>query len=403
MSYSKDSLAYCSNVHPGADLTSVISNIEKHFIAVRQRRGLDKMASGLWLSEQVAKQLLAENHVLEGFKAKLQSTGVYLTSLNGFPFGDFHQAVVKQKVYLPTWAEAQRLVYSQNLASILAYCLPKNESLGAISTLPLAYSKGWTDVQHQAAIEQLINLVEYLAELEGSTGKQIMFCIEMEPDCVLQETQELVNFFVGDLIPVAQKRGVGRQKLLRYLGCCYDTCHQGVMGEDIGESLHAITQAGIQLGKIQISNAVKAVVSNTEQIQELTAVFSDKKFLHQTKVFKQGKLVQALPDLDYSSLNRVLENTDEQLEARIHYHIPVNQGASDLPLDCLNGTQEAILQTLDFLKKMPSQRPYLEIETYTWLNFLAAKTDKTQSLHNGFVAEFSWLEAQLKQRNLLVC
>jgi hypothetical protein len=420
MTYSLNSLAYCSNVHPGADLQSVIDNIQRHFVAVKQKRNLNEMASGLWLSEQAAKELRQSEFVFSQFKQVLRDCGVRLTSLNGFPYGDFHQPVVKQKVYLPTWAEGERLEYTQTLASILAECLPSDEVKGAISTLPLAYAKNWSSQQQKSSIQQLISLVGFLTTLETETGKQIVICIEMEPDCVLQHTHELVQFFTNHLLPAAQQQGIAQATVLRYIGCCYDTCHQGVMGENITESLQSITQAGIQIGKIQISNAVKANLQNSSQIDQLTQLFADKKFLHQTKVFIDNQMVNELPDLDGSSLQQasaqyfksdIDAKQTQGLQATIHYHIPVNQTGADLPLDFLSATQRAILQTLDFLRDNPAYRPFLEIETYTWLNFLQPGSeqeinqeyaqDKTQRLHAGFAAEFSWLEQALKERGLL--
>lgn len=410
MTYSLNSLAYCSNVHPGADLQSVIDNIQRHFVAVKQKRNLSEMASGLWLSEQAAKELKQSKSVFSHFKQVLQDSGVRLTSLNGFPYGDFHQPVVKQKVYLPTWAEVERLEYTQTLASILAECLPSNEAKGAISTLPLAYAKDWSQQQQKSSVQQLISLVEYLTKLETDTGKQIVICIEMEPDCVLQHTHELVQFFIQDLLPAAHEYGIPQATVLRYIGCCYDTCHQGVMGENITESLQSITQAGIQIGKIQISNAVKANLQNSSQVAQLTQLFADKKFLHQTKLFSDEKMLQELPDLDCDSLQQASEQYIKSdldgkyaqgIQATIHYHIPVNQSGGDLPLDFLSATQDSILQTLDFLQNNSDHRPFLEIETYTWLNFLQQGQDKTQRLHAGFAAEFSWLEQALKERDLL--
>lgn len=388
-------------MHPGADLAAVIRNIEQHFVAVKKRRELTHMASGLWLSEQVVSQLQSDKSALPRFQETLQQAGVQLTSLNGFPFGDFHQAVVKQKVYLPTWAEAERLTYTKNLAVILAECLPANEPVGAISTLPLAYAQGWTTSLHGIAVEQLLDLVAFLGDLENQTGKQIQVCIEMEPDCVLQETHELVKFFTDDLLPNAELRGIAQNTVLRHLGCCYDTCHQAVMGEDISLSLQQITNAGIKLGKIQISNAVKASLHNKQQATQLTELFADNKFLHQTKVFEQGQFQQALTDLALAPLVQVLEQCQGKIETTIHYHIPVNQSATDLPLPFLQATQYAILQTLDFLQQHPEHRPFLEIETYTWLNFLQQGLNKTERLHQGFELEFNWLESALESRGLL--
>ncbi|WP_158968864.1 metabolite traffic protein EboE [Paraglaciecola sp. L3A3] len=405
MTYSLNNLAYCSNVHPGEDVEAVIQNIQTHFVAVKQRRNLQDMASGLWLSYKAANALRAKPALFNRFKQVLKESGLRLTSLNGFPFGDFHQAVVKQNVYLPTWADRQRLEYTQSLAEILASCLPSDENKGAISTLPLAYAADWSDAQQQMAISQFIHLANFLAELEQQTNKQIVICIEMEPDCVLQHTEQLTGFFIQQLLPAAEQIGVTKETILRYIGCCYDTCHQAVMGENITESLQQITYSGIQIGKIQISNAIQANIDSIEQVQQLTELFADKKFLHQTKVFINNELVEELADLSFEQLEQARERkTNEDLHsitATIHYHIPVNQNAADLPLSFVSATQGAILQTLDFLQTHQQYRPFLEIETYTWLNFLQQEIDKNASLHAGFAAEFSWLEQALLQRNML--
>ena len=401
MTYHKADIAYCSNVHPGESINKVNNNLIEHFSAVRAQRNLTKMASGLWLSAQAADELLAQPPLLANFKNLLQQQGVLLTSLNGFPYGDFHLTEVKQKVYLPTWAQTERLTYSQQLADILAHCLPENISTGAISTLPLGYAKDWTAEQMQRSAEQLIALAQYLKNLEHSSGKRLIVCLEMEPDCVLQSTDELVAFFTVHLLPKAEQIGCSKSDILRYIGCCYDTCHQGVMNENIKQSLTKIAQAGIEIGKIQISNAVHAELNSAEDISELTTLFKDIKFLHQTKVFQQDTLLAELADLNEQALLTVFNDYQSNLPltAKIHYHIPINQTA--LPKPFLSSTQAAILSTLDFLKVTPSCRPYLEIETYTWLNLIDNNSQQSQTLHQGLVAEFTWLEQALTERNLL--
>jgi hypothetical protein len=58
--------------------------------------------------------------------------------MNGFPYGDFHEPVVKHKVYQPTWYEPARWKYTLQLAEILnQLLLPGVE--GSISTLPIAW------------------------------------------------------------------------------------------------------------------------------------------------------------------------------------------------------------------------------------------------------------------------
>ncbi|MFC3121396.1 metabolite traffic protein EboE [Agaribacter flavus] len=406
MKLSKQQIAYCSNVHPGDDLPSVINNIQCYFSAVKQKRGLQQMASGLWLSANTAAQLNQDTDLLFSFKCLLEQQGLNLTSLNGFPYGNFHQKVVKESVYLPTWAQLERLEYTQQLAKILAYCLPKEERFGAISTLPLAYAKSWSDEQHHSATIHLIQLAEYLACLERESGKRIVVCIEMEPDCVLQSTIELIQFFKQALIPAAKNAGMSPQTLCRYIACCFDTCHQAVMGEDIEKALQSIVDAGIFVGKVQISNALSAKLTDISEAEQLTSMFNDDKFLHQTKVFLAGNLHREIADLNKGSLSHLLaQEQTSPYSLSIHYHIPINQTQQDLPLPFIDSTQAAILAALDFITDKLDYAPKLEIETYTWLNFLSASNsqdDIDARLIEGLVAEFDWLEKALAERDVLV-
>lgn len=406
--YALSSLAYCSNVHPGEQLDDVIDNINIKFNTVRVQRGLSKMASGLWLSAKAANALVNDVGEMPKFKQALANSGMQLTSLNGFPFGNFHQNVVKKSVYLPDWSQPERLVYSKNLAKILVACLPRESTQGAISTLPLAYAAEWNSESHTKAITQLIELTCFLKELEQETGKHICFGIEMEPDCVLENTAQFVKFFQDDLLPAARTHNVGSTQILRYLGCCFDTCHQAVMNENIEQSLATIEGAGIHLCKIQLSNAVSANISNERQIKQLTELFFDEKFLHQTKIVslsegeEQQQNITALPDLTMPALMTVLRQTQDtgpQLQVKIHYHIPIHR--SDFSLDFLASTQYAILQALDYLHRHHHCRPVLEIETYTWLNLLADKAEQNNTLITGLLNEFNWLQAELAKRELL--
>jgi hypothetical protein len=415
MYYQKSHIAYCSNVHPGQSLSKVTENISSHFEPVKQKRHLSEMASGLWLSADAAKLLSSSPEELSAFKETLDKSGMLLTSLNGFPYGNFHQGVVKQDVYLPTWAQTERLEYSITLAKILSSCLPEAINFGAISTLPLGYAKNWDNNQHQLALSNIVTLANALQAIEKDSGKRITVCIEMEPDCVLQSTHEFIHFFTKDLIPFAQQQGTSKADILRYIGCCFDTCHQGVMNENIQKVLTEITQAGITIGKIQISNAVQAILTSENDIEQLTTLFKDEKFLHQTKIFDNNTLVAELDDLseqEMLSIFRQHNNEEsvsqikcEQLVANVHYHIPINQ--TQMSHNFMSSTQPAIEATLDFLHeylmKSDAQIPYLEIETYTWLNFLTDKsaTNNVNTLHQGLFEEFVWLEQALTNRNML--
>ncbi|WAJ71357.1 metabolite traffic protein EboE [Catenovulum adriaticum] len=414
-------LAYCSNVHPGTELTQVLANIQNWFNPVLKKRQQNSMASGLWLASPVAKQLVNDNDALQNFVNVITQNQLALTSLNGFPYGNFHQDIVKQAVYLPTWADKKRLVYTQNLANILSQTICKKTAtqiqlqgetryLGAISTLPLAYAKEWTSQLHQIAIEHLIELAQYLKQLEQNTQVRIQIGLEMEPDCVFESSQQLIDFFKQDLLPAAKNKGLAAQDILNYIGCCFDTCHQAVMHEDIQLSLKKIREAGIQICKIQISNAIHATLKNKHNIEALCQLLNDKKFLHQCKINQSNvnnktNLIH-IADLNSAELNQVLAQKQLQGEPEfsctVHYHVPIHLSQIKLSeAQKINTTQTGILACLDYLQSQADFKPYLEIETYTWLQYLTSQAQDSFDLTQGLSEEFFWLEAQLNKRNLL--
>ena len=398
-------LAYCSNVHPGETAAQVQNNIENYLSQVREQLGWPVISGGLWLSAKAADELITNPDKLAEFKRTLAEQQLQLTSLNGFPFGDFHQAVVKQSVYQPTWASEQRLDYTYKLACILAECLPETEQVGAISTLPLAYKAEWNDGLNYLAMQNLLRLVCMLQKLEQQTGKCIQIGLEMEPDCVFEKTSELVEFFTEQLLPLAKLQNIADETVLRYLGCCYDTCHQAVLFEDIQSSLNQITQAGIQLVKVQISNAISADLSVEGMAEKLTSVFADKKFLHQCKVKQADSELSVIDDLSLAALKQAQAdhlNTADKLECRIHYHVPIHLQKISLSEDIeIATTQQAIIATLNFLQTNPQLKPKLEVETYTWLNFVEDNTLSSGDLIAGLTQELEFLQQQMQRLGLL--
>ncbi|AWB67419.1 hypothetical protein C2869_13650 [Saccharobesus litoralis] len=404
-SWSREQLTYCANVHPCMHLAQQKQNLELWFKQVREQRDLPFMASGLWLSNPLANEILLNRDNLAFFKTALANNGVSLTTLNGFPYGDFHADIVKDKVYLPDWSDPKRLRYTKKLAAILAECMPKNSKNGTISTLPLGYKPHWDLAKGIGSCIQLIELAQYLQELEQKTGKHIVVCLEMEPDCVLESTSELIDFFEQDLIPQAELLGVSSQVIKRYIGCCVDTCHQAVMYESLADSLQQITTAGITLGKIQISNAVFGKINKASDIAALCSTFKDPKFMHQCKLRLPDGNIISVADLNKTVLTTTFVRNVQGFDCTLHYHVPIHC----THLNCrgtnhqLETTQHAILDTLDFLANNPAIRPHLEIETYTWLNLLADGQSKVAQtdLIQGLLAEFTWLESAMSDRNLL--
>lgn len=387
-------VGYCSNVHPTRDLVGLHSSIERHFQGVRRLRGLPEQDSGLWICAQAADQL-QDASARRRFLALLQETGLRLTSLNGFPYGEFHQGAVKAEVYLPDWSMPQRLSYSLNLAHLLAQALPADCRQGVISTVPLGYAAGWSPALQQRAEEHLRQLTAGLARLHRECGRRVVFCLEMEPDCVLENTDQAIAFF---------SHWQASDPHHEYLALCFDVCHQAVMFEDCYRSLERLRQAGVPVGKIQLSNAMicRLPVDNPQRFSEVLGVlgeFSEATYLHQVKARDPQGRLSAWADLP-AALADCASDPGRYTELRIHFHVPLF--SEQLLLPELSASQVALGQTFDYLAAHHDLHPVLEVETYSWgvLPAQLRPADEQAQLR-GIAAELHWVEAQLRQRRLL--
>ena len=390
----KQDLAYCSNVHAVeniADLHRVIS----HFISgVRQARRLEEMGAGLWFSAAVAAELSAAPDKCLALQALLHAQHIRLFTLNGFPFGNFHAAAVKEKVYSPDWSQPERMLYTQNLAKILACCLPDDVAEGTISTLPLGFRHAWSEAQQQASVRALCELAQWLAELKQSSGRSIRVCLEMEPDCVLESSAEIQAFFAQELRIHALCIGMDLAVINQHLGVCFDVCHQAVMFEDIAAAMAGFLAAEIRIGKIQVSTALQ--VQNPAADKQALRQFVEAKYLHQVRSMHNHALIGAL-DLDMALQS---ETFPENSAWRIHFHVPIQ--AETLVFSGIDTTQAAIFGVLDFLQMNPGCRPHLEVETYTWQVLPSElRPQHDAALIAGLTAELLWLEQAMLHRGLI--
>jgi hypothetical protein len=397
MSWKPEEIAYCTNVHAGDSLTEVMHNLDQFVGPVRQSVHLDTMHSGLWLSYKASKELKSQFY-RDSLKKCLSDNNLALSTLNGFPFGNFHQHVIKETVYLPDWSQQSRLDYTLSLASILADCLGHDNPYGTISTLPLGFKKSWTVDKHNSAINLLLLLVKALEKLESRSAKQIRVCIEMEPACVLEKTDELIKFFSVDLKEAATAAGIEQSLLRRYLGVCYDVCHQAVWFEDIPSSLRAITQADIQIGKIQLSSALLVKGCSTREIKKQLFTFAEPRYLHQTTVKMSTGEILFFDDL--ATALKDVDDEDAGQEWRVHYHVPLQ--LSSLNQQGLCTTQFATEAVFEYLATVPHMKPHLEVETYTWSvlpEHLRPVDD--HSLVKGISAELQFIYTLMRRHQLL--
>ncbi len=131
-------VAYCTNVHPGEDVETIVGQLDRFALPVRQHLGTDLLGLGLWLSAPVARALATDPAATDRLRGELDSRGLEVVTLNGFPYRGFQDEVVKHRVYHPDWTEPARLAYTVDLTEVLARLLPDDAARGSISTLPLA-------------------------------------------------------------------------------------------------------------------------------------------------------------------------------------------------------------------------------------------------------------------------
>jgi hypothetical protein len=383
-------LAYCTNVHAGADLAQTRANVDRYAAAVRRLFSPDwPMGLGLWLSASAARQLLAERRV-EEWRDWLAGLGLVPWTFNGFPYGDFHQRVVKHQVYHPTWFHSDRLRYTLDLIEIQHGLLPAGMA-GSISTLPIAWGDSPpSEQQLTTAAAALRQAADRLARLEADTGRFICLCLEPEPGCVLQRSGDLVRYFERYLL-----KGPNERHVRRHLRVCHDICHQAIMFEDQAAVFRAYRDAGIGVGKVQVSAAVcmplpRLPASQRDAAVKQLAEFVEERYLHQTVVRSDSTVPAFFEDLPLA-LGRAKELTGEW---RVHFHVPIYLER----FGHLETTQFAIRECLRAAAEMSDCR-HFEVETYAW-GVLPAELQQPD-LAAGIAEEMRWLEREMINKSAL--
>lgn len=354
-------IGYCTNVHAGATLEQVKSNLKEFAIPVKNSfRPNTDMGIGLWLTNQAATELLASNRV-EEFADWLRQSGLDPFTFNAFPFSNFHQPVVKHKVYQPTWAEPDRLQYTIDIAKIQSRLLDENQ-LGTISTLPLGWPIDNSADFLNSCATHLLSCAEQLACLEEQTGRHIFLCIEPEPGCVFDISHHIVQFFEQYLEPQTKGKNE-RDRLRRYIGVCHDVCHAAVMNEPQQNAIKTYMDHEIRIGKFQISSAIETVFddkSPTQKNELLSELqnFAEDRYLHQTVIVDDGH--QSF----YEDLPLALSefSNDPRGVWTVHFHVPIFAHE----IGKLGTTQDQIASLLEVLPTVSGQPYHFEIETYAW-------------------------------------
>lgn len=369
-------IGYCTNVHAGTDLSSMLGNVGRCASLIRTELSEDTpLPVGLWLSRQSLDDALRLPP--GGLRRKIEEMGLQVFTLNGFPYGNFHGDRVKHDVYQPDWSRPERLRYTADLADVLIDLVPEGATAG-ISTLPI----GWSDVDEahlDEAVSNLGRIVDHLAMIESRTGCCLHLDLEPEPGCLLQRSNDVVGLFERILLATSRE-----DDTRRHLRVCHDVCHAAVMFESQRDVIDNYDSAGIAIGKVQVSTALEARGDDEASTERLRS-FAEPRWLHQVSIRNREGVVF------YEDLEEALQ--EQSVEAgecwRIHFHVPVHRER----IESLHTTQDDLKEAIGILASRPEITEW-EVETYAWSAL--PETPALQELAVGIAEEIRWTRGQVE-------
>lgn len=369
-------ITYCMNVHCGEDLRAVRKALEEVTLPLKDALCLPGvMPVGLRLGVEAAKALRVPEQVRR-FATFLQRNRLGVIGINGFPYGTFHDTEVKAEAYHPDWNSDSRVLYTRDLFYTLSHLpaapLGDDHSL-SVTTVPLGYERDGDITERM--LHNLCDMALFLRKLEGFTGQRLCLALEPEPDCLLESTRTVIDFFerlwqFREWSPTYQD----------YIGLCFDTCHFAVGYEDPLNALRSIVSANIPVARIQVSAALEFTQYATEAD---FLPFLDSTYMHQTRRRELDASLTCFPDLTRDMLPEIVGS-----RGRIHYHVPLSwKGEGGL-----SSTRATL--TPAFWRYVRAGGWPLELETYAFFvypNYLRQKT-----LSESLLEDLLWIQDQLR-------
>ena len=361
-------LTYSTLVHAGDNWDQMRASVEEFVPKVKRRLGVEgKFGVSLRISGDSQKTLSESAQARSDLKKFLDGEGLYVFTINAFPYGPFKGQRVMERVYEPDWTTNQRVEYTKSIADILVDITDADTS-PSIQTAPLAFAPNVSDENYIARFTtSVFEVLAHLYHLEARTGRRVKLSIEPEPACYLETTDETVAFFkermhapagVAELAKIAQiPLSEAEGAIKRYLGIVFDIGHQSVGFEDIPQSLEKLVNAGIPIFKLQEAAALWVESLSLDIVPELRR-FTDTIYLSQTSLKTADGIVK------YLNLGEALDAYEANpvpTEMRTHFHVPVFLEE----IGPFKTTRFAVQQALAMHRKQPLS-DHLEIETYTW-------------------------------------
>jgi hypothetical protein len=390
-------LTYCTNIHPGESWEEVRANLSRYVPRVKRRVAPEQpFGIGLRLSAAAA-AALRDVSARAKFSRFLRDEGLFVSTLNGFPYGTFHGARVKEGVYLPDWRDDARLDYTNLLADLFAGWLrDAGRRSGCISTVPGAFKPNVSTTDDLGRIvERLVRHAAHLIGIERDTGCRVVLGLEPEPCCLLETIEETVRFFRDHLHSAAAAsrladltgldEGAASRALRRHLGVCLDLCHAAVEFEDPAGCFAALEDAGVEIAKIQVTAGLRVDPVSTDAVAALRG-FDDAVYLHQVVERRDGELRR------YADLGLAVDSgdwRDGRSEWRIHFHVPVFVDE----LESFSSTQAFVREALRLHRERP-RSSQLEVETYTWS--VLPPQHRALPIDEAIARELDWVRGALE-------
>ncbi len=362
-------ITYCTNIHPGESWQEIFTAVSRYAPVVKKKVSPDSsFPLGLRLSGRAAGEMSLED--ARDFHAWCGEHGFYVRTLNGFPYGTFHHAPIKESVYLPDWRFPERLEYTRKLAELLAVWLPEGMT-GSISTVPVGFRSAITPQDYPVIQKHIMQALNFLDHLAQKTGKEILLAMEPEPGCVLETTPDVIDLFSRFQFSDSQRS---------LLTVCFDCCHQALQYEQPAESLQMLADNDIRIGHVQVSSALRLSHPDIRRLER----FRESCYLHQAVGRKtHGELIR------YHDLGPAIVDSPSNIEEwRVHFHVPVFMEQTG---EC-DSTRFFLEEILPLFPPDLS----LEVETYTWT--VLPPDLRKGTVTDSIIREIEWVA---KTRNAL--
>ena len=388
-------LGYCTNIHPGETWPEIRGNVETHVRNVKRQLAPDRpFGIGLRLSGAAARTL-RQPATLAAFRDFLDQNGLYVFTINAFPYGPFHGQAVKEAVYRPDWLEPERRGYSEDVAHVLAG-ITSPTGAASISTVPGCFRERIRSPDDVATMgREIARYAATLWRLREDGHASIGLAIEPEPECVIETTAQAISFLENNVFggegarTFRESTGLDTARaetaLRHHVGLCLDACHAAVEFERPDEIVAALAGAGVRVLKVQVSAGLRIMHPDRDALAALRP-FAEAVYLHQV-VIRRGTALTRVLDLPQALAS--VDPADPGDEWRVHFHVPLFHAS----LGAFASTQPFLIELLALQRRAPFT-DQLEVETYTW-DVLPVEL-RAQPVTDAIARELRWTIDQLE-------